>query len=375
MNTLAHVHEWLRFMVLRKASDLFLTAGFPPAIKLNGKVTPITKQTLTPTDTTSLAKALMTERQQHEFEAAHECNFAIHVDDVGRFRVNVFMQQGRTGVVLRHINTDIPKLEDLHLPMNLRDITMMPRGLIIVAGATGSGKSTSLAAMVGYRNQHSQEHIISVEDPIEYVHEHGQCIVTQREVGMDTNDWGSALKNAMRQAPDVIMIGEIRDRDTMQYAMSYAETGHLCYSTIHANNANQTLDRILSFFAKERRDQLLLDLSLNLRAIISQRLLPRLDGKGRIPAVEIMLNSPLISDLILQGRLDEIKDVMTRSRDLGMQTFDQALFDLFAKGEVKAEDALRNADSFNDLRLRIKLHIKGEKGDTPLAGLDHIGLI
>ena len=375
MNTLENVHEWLRFMVARKASDLFLTAGFPPAIKLNGKVTPISKQSFTPTDTLLLSKALMTERQQKDFEATHECNFAIHIGDVGRFRVNVFLQQNRVGVVLRHINTQIPKLEELHLPMNLRDITMMPRGLVIVTGATGSGKSTTLAAMVGYRNQHSQDHIVSVEDPIEYVHEHGKSIITQREVGMDTESWESALKNTLRQAPDVIMIGEIRDRETMQYAMTYAETGHLCFSTIHANNANQTLDRILSFFPKERREQLLLDLSLNLRAVISQRLLPRLDGKGRVPAVEIMLNSPLISDLILQGRLDEIKDIMARSRDLGMQTFDQALFDLFAKGDVKAEDALRNADSFNDLRLKIKLHIKGEKGDAPLSGLDHLGLV
>jgi twitching motility protein PilU len=375
MNTLENVHEWLRFMVARQASDLFLTAGFPPAIKLNGKVMPISKQTFTPTDTMLLSKALMSERQQKDFEATHECNFAIHVDEVGRFRVNVFLQQNRVGVVLRHINTKIPLLEDLHLPMNLQDITMMPRGLVIVTGATGSGKSTTLAAMVGYRNQHSQDHIISVEDPIEYVHEHGKSIITQREVGMDTESWETALKNTLRQAPDVIMIGEIRDRDTMQYGMTYAETGHLCFSTIHANNANQTLDRILSFFPKERREQLLLDLSLNLRAIISQRLIPRLDGKGRVPAVEIMLNSPLISDLILQGRLDEIKDIMTRSRDLGMQTFDQALFDLFAKGEVKAEDALRNADSFNDLRLKIKLHIKGERGDAPLSGLDHLGLV
>jgi twitching motility protein PilU len=375
MSTLAQVHEWLRFMVMRKASDLFLTAGFPPAIKLNGKVSPISKQTLTPTDTTLLAKALMSERQQKEFEETHECNFAIHVEEVGRFRANIFQQQCRTGVVLRHINTQIPKLEDLNLPMNLKDITMMSRGLIIVCGATGSGKSTTLAAMVGYRNQNAQEHIVSVEDPIEYVHTHGRSIITQREVGMDTESLEAALKNTLRQAPDVIMIGEIRDRETMQYAMAYAETGHLCLSTIHANNANQTLDRILSFFPKDRREQLLLDLSVDLRAIISQRLLPRLDGKGRVPAVEIMLNSPLISDLILQGRLDEIKDVMRRSRDLGMQTFDQALFDLFTRGVVSAEDALRNADSFNDLRLRIKLHIKGEGGEAPASGLEHVDLI
>lgn len=375
MEALANVHEWLRFMVLRKASDLFLTAGFPPAIKLNGKISPISKQTFTPTDTSVMAKALMNERQQKEFETTHECNFAIHVEEVGRFRVNVFMQQNRTGVVLRHINTQIPNLEELNLPLNLKDITMMPRGLVIVTGATGSGKSTTLAAMVGHRNQHAQEHIVTVEDPIEYVHVHGQSIITQREVGVDTETWEAALKNTLRQAPDVIMIGEIRDRETMQYAMAYAETGHLCLSTIHANNANQTLDRILSFFPKERREQLLLDLSLNLRAIISERLLPRKGAKGRIPAVEILLNSPLVSDLILQGRLDEIKDIMRRSRDLGMQTFDQALFDLYTKGEVTAEDALRNADSFNDLRLKIKLHVKGERGEAPLSGLEHLDIM
>jgi twitching motility protein PilU len=285
------------------------------------------------------------------------------------------MQQNRTGIVARHINTKIPLLDELNLPKGLQDITMMPRGLIIVTGATGSGKSSTLAAMVGYRNHHAQDHIITVEDPIEYVHTHAQSIVTQREVGMDTDSWESALKNTLRQAPDVIMIGEIRDRETMQYALAYAETGHLCLSTVHANNANQTLDRILSFFPKERREQLLMDLSLNLRAVISQRLIPLLGGKGRVPAVEIMLNSPLVSDLVLEGRLDELKDIMSRSRDLGMQTFDQALFDLYSAGTISAEDALRNADSFNDLRLRIKLHIKGVSGEAPLSGLEHLDLI
>jgi twitching motility protein PilU len=375
MNSLATLHEWLRFMVMRKASDLFVTAGFSPAIKLDGKVTPISKQTLTPSDTTAYAQALMTVRQQNEFEQTHECNFAIHVEGVGRFRINVFMQQNRTGIVARHINTKIPLLDELNLPKGLQDITMMPRGLIIVTGATGSGKSSTLAAMVGYRNHHAQDHIITVEDPIEYVHTHAQSIVTQREVGMDTDSWESALKNTLRQAPDVIMIGEIRDRETMQYALAYAETGHLCLSTVHANNANQTLDRILSFFPKERREQLLMDLSLNLRAVISQRLIPLLGGKGRVPAVEIMLNSPLVSDLVLEGRLDELKDIMSRSRDLGMQTFDQALFDLYSAGTISAEDALRNADSFNDLRLRIKLHIKGVSGEAPLSGLEHLDLI
>jgi len=375
MEHLNKVYEWLRFMVSRNASDLFLTAGFPPAIKLNGKVSPITKLSLTPSDSAMFANVLMTERQQADFAATHEANFAIHQPEVGRFRVNVFMQQGRTGVVLRHINTNIPKLEDLHLPPGLKDITMMPRGLVIIVGSTGSGKSTTLAAMIGHRNQNAFDHIITVEDPIEFVHEHGQCIITQREVGMDTMDWDSALKNTLRQAPDVILIGEIRDQETMHYAMAYAETGHLCLSTIHANNANQALDRILTFFPSDRREQLLLDLSLNLRAIISQRLVPRTDKKGRIPAVEIMLNSPLISDLIMKGSLDEIKDVMARSRDMGMQTFDQSLFDLHTVGIVSAEDALRNADSFNDLRLRIKLHLKENTADGMMSGIDHLNIV
>jgi twitching motility protein PilU len=375
MEHLNKVYEWLRFMVSRNASDLFLTAGFPPAIKLNGKVSPITKLSLTPSDSAMFANVLMTERQQADFAATHEANFAIHQPEVGRFRVNVFMQQGRTGVVLRHINTNIPKLEDLHLPPSLKDITMMPRGLVIIVGSTGSGKSTTLAAMIGHRNQNAFDHIITVEDPIEFVHEHGQCIITQREVGMDTLDWDAALKNTLRQAPDVILIGEIRDQETMHYAMAYAETGHLCLSTIHANNANQALDRILTFFPSDRREQLLLDLSLNLRAIISQRLVPRTDKKGRIPAVEIMLNSPLISDLIMKGSLDEIKDVMARSRDMGMQTFDQSLYDLHTVGIVSAEDALRNADSFNDLRLRIKLHLKENTADGMMSGIDHLNIV
>lgn len=375
MDALAKIHEWLRFMVARGASDLFITAGYPPAIKLNGKVSPITNQTLTPSDAASYARALMSERQQKEFAETYESNFAHFTPEIGRFRVNVFVQQGSTGLVMRHINTQIPKLEDLHLPPGLRDIAMMPRGLVIMVGATGSGKSTTLAAMVGHRNHSAHEHIVTVEDPIEFVHEHGKCIVTQREIGMDTEDWESALKNTMRQAPDVIMIGEIRDRDTMQYAMSYAETGHLCLSTLHANNANQALDRILSFFGRDRREQLLLDLSLNLRAFISQRLITRTDGKGRIPAVEILLNSPLISDLIMKGHLDEIKEIMSRSRDLGMQTFDQSLFDLYSIGIISGEDALRNADSFNDLRLRIKLHSKGPGKEGILSGLDHIDLL
>jgi twitching motility protein PilU len=375
MHHLSQVHEWLRFMVVRKASDLFITAGFPPAIKLNGKVSPISKQSLTPADSMMFAQVLMNEKQQAEFAATHEANFAIYQPEVGRFRVNVFQQQGRVGLVMRHINTTIPLLEDLHLPPGLKDIAMMPRGLVIIVGSTGSGKSTTLAAMVGHRNQNAQEHIITVEDPIEFVHEHGKSIVTQREVGMDTLDWEAALKNTLRQAPDVILIGEIRDQETMHYAMAYAETGHLCLSTIHANNANQALDRILSFFSRERREQLLLDLSLNIRAIISQRLVPRTDSKGRIPAIEILLNSPLVSDLIMKGSLDELKEIMSRSRDLGMQTFDQSLYDLFNIGIISAEDALRNADSFNDLRLKIKLHVKDVNHESMMSGMDHINIV
>ena len=369
------IFEWLRFTVARGASDMFVTAGFPAAIKLDGKITPITNQTLTPSETLEFAKAVMTEKQRAEFMLTKEANFAVHQHEIGRFRVNAFVQQGRTGLVFRQINTVIPKLESLHLPPILRDICMMPRGLVLVVGSTASGKSTSLAAMVGYRNSMASEHIVTVEDPIEFVHQHGKSIVTQREIGSDTESWESALKNTLRQAPDVIMIGEIRDKETMQYAMAYAETGHLCMSTVHANNANQTLDRILSFFSRERRDQLLLDLSLNLRGIISQRLVPRTDGKGRIPAVEVLLNSPLVSDLIMKGRLDEIKEVMSRSRDLGMQTFDQSLFDLNNVGIISPEDALRNADSFNDLRLKIKLHAKEESGESPLSGLDHLNIV
>ncbi|MDP2832622.1 MAG: PilT/PilU family type 4a pilus ATPase [Pseudomonadota bacterium] len=369
------IFEWLRYMVARGASDLFITAGFPPAIKLDGKVIPIAKQSLTPSETLEFAKAVMTEKQRIEFIATKEANFAVHDHEIGRFRVNAFVQQGRTGLVFRLINTVIPKLESLHLPPILRDICMMPRGLVLLAGSTGSGKSTTLAAMIGYRNAISSEHIITVEDPIEFVHQHGKCIITQREIGSDTDSWEVALKNTLRQAPDIIMIGEIRDRETMEYALSYAETGHLCMSTVHANNGNQTLDRILSFFPRDRRDQLLLDLSLNLRAIVSQRLVPRTDGKGRIPAAEVMLNSPLISDLIMKGRLDEIKDIMVRSRDLGMQSFDQSLYDLNNIGIISSEDALRNADSFNDLRLKIKLHAKEERGESPLSGLDHLDIV
>ncbi len=349
------VADWLITMVERNASDLFLTAGFPPALKLDGKVVPLTETKLSASETQALAKSVMTDKQWNSFINNKEANFAIYDEEVGRFRVSAFMQQGRVGIVFRTINTVIPEIDSLHLPPGLKDLAMVQRGLVLLVGATGSGKSTSLAAMIGYRNQRRADHILTVEDPIEFVHQHGHSIITQREVGSDTEDWHTGLKNSLRQAPDVILIGEIRERSIMEFALSYAETGHLCLSTLHANNANQALERILSFFPLERREQLLLDLSMNVRGIISQRLVPRSDGKGRIPAVEILLGSPLMSDLIQKGRLDELKELMSRSRDLGMQTFDQSLFDLYAAGAISAEEALRNADSFNDLRLKIKL--------------------
>ena len=369
------INDLLRLMISKKASDLFITAGFPPAIKIDGRVTPVSNQTLTPQHTMELARSIMNDKQAHEFEATKECNFAISPPDIGRFRVNTFIQQGRTGVVCRTINSVIPKFEELGLPEVLRDVSMTKRGLVIFVGGTGSGKSTSLAAMVGFRNENSQGHIITIEDPIEYVHDHNKCIITQREVGVDTDGWFSALKNTLRQAPDVILIGEIRDRETMDYAIAFAETGHLCLSTLHANSANQALDRIINFFPADRRDQLLMDLSLNLKAFISQRLLPRREGKGRVAAVEIMLNSPLISDLIFKGAVHEIKEIMAKSRELGMQTFDQHLFTLYEAGLITYEDALRNADSLNDLRLKIKLHGQESKDRDIMSGLDHLDLI
>ncbi len=369
------MNDLLRLMVSKKGSDLFITAGFPPAIKVDGRINPVSNQTLTPQHTMELARAIMNDKQAYEFESTKECNFAIAPPEIGRFRVNTFIQQGRTGVVCRTINSVIPKFEELGLPEVLRDVSMTKRGLVIFVGGTGSGKSTSLAAMVGYRNENSQGHIITIEDPIEYVHEHNKCIITQREVGVDTDGWFSALKNTLRQAPDVILIGEIRDRETMDYAIAFAETGHLCLSTLHANSANQALDRIINFFPEDRRDQLLMDLSLNLKAFISQRLLPRREGKGRVAAVEIMLNSPLISDLIFKGAVHEIKEVMAKSRELGMQTFDQHLFDLYEAGLITYEDALRNADSLNDLRLKIKLHGQESKDRDIMSGLDHLDII
>jgi twitching motility protein PilU len=375
MNAEKTVHDLLRLMLSKNASDLFITAGFAPAIKVDGKITPVANQTLTPAHTRELARAIMNDKQWGSFEATNECNFAIAPPDIGRFRVNVFVQQGRTGIVMRTINTVIPRFEELGLPPVLKDIAMVKRGLVVFVGGTGSGKSTSLAAMVGHRNENAADHIITVEDPIEYVHEHRKSIITQREVGVDTENWFSALKNMLRQAPDVILIGEIRDRETMEYAIAFAETGHLCLSTLHANSANQALDRIINFFPEEKRDQLLMDLSLNLKGFISQRLIPRKGGVGRIAAVEILLNSPLISDLIFKGQVHEIKEIMSKSRELGMQTFDQALFDLYEAGFISYEDALRNADSLNDLRLQIKLHGQEAKGKDLMTGLDHLDIV
>jgi twitching motility protein PilU len=364
------VHNLLRGVISQRASDLFITSGFPPAFKIDGKLTPVSSQALTSAHTQELARSIMNDRQAAEFESTHECNFAISPPGIGRFRVNVFMQQQRVGMVLRTITTKIPTFEELNLPPVLKDVVMTKRGLVIFVGGTGSGKSTSLAAMIGHRNQNSFGHIITIEDPVEYVHDHGKCIVTHREIGVDTDDWKNALKNTLRQAPDVILIGEIRDRETMEYAVAFAETGHLCLATLHANSANQALDRIINFFPEERREQLLMDLSLNIRALISERLIPMRDGKGRAAAFEILLNSPLISDLIFKGQVHEIKEVMSHSRELGMQTFDQALFILHENGAISYEEALKNADSVNDLRLKIKLEGKATKDRDVMSGLD-----
>ena len=350
------VQQLLTVMRQRGGSDMFITAGFSPAIKLDGKMSQISQQVISAELSRALVLSTMNERQREEFLGTNECNFAISIEGIGRFRVSAFVQQGKTGMVVRTITTEIPDIDALGVPAQLKDIVMQKRGLVVMVGATGSGKSTTLAAMIGHRNSHSHGHIITIEDPVEFVHPHRNCIVTQREVGTDTADWHTALKNTLRQSPDVILIGEIRDRETMDHAIAFAETGHLCLATLHANNSNQALDRIINFFPEERRAQLLMDLSLNLRALISQRLVPLKSGSGRCAAVEIMLNSPLISDLICKGQIYEIKEAMKKSRELGMQTFDQALFDLVLADRISIDQALRHADSMNDLRLAIKLH-------------------
>ena len=369
------MYDLLRLLLQKKGSDLFITVGFPPAMKVDGKMTPVSNQALTAQHTAELARSIMNDKQAAEFEANKECNFAIAPAGIGRFRCSAFVQQANIGMVLRVITTTIPKMEDLGIPPVLKDVVMTKRGLVLMVGGTGSGKSTTLAAMIGYRNENSYGHIITIEDPIEYTHPHKNSLITQREVGVDTLSWEHALHNTLRQAPDVILIGEIRARETMEHAVAFAETGHLCLGTLHANSANQALDRIINFFPEERRAQLLMDLSLNLKALISQRLIPLKEGKGRAAAVEVMLNSPLIADLIFKGEVHEIKEIMKKSRELGMQTFDQALFDLFEEGDISYEDALRNADSLNDLRLMIKLHSKEAKNRDISSGIDHLNIV
>jgi twitching motility protein PilU len=354
------MQDLLRRLVDRKGSDLFITSGFPPAIKIDGEVRPQTDKVLAPEQSAVLVRSIMDDRQTREFDASKEANFAIAPPGIGRFRVSAFVQQGMTGCVIRQINSTIPTIEELELPAILKDIVMSKRGLVIVVGATGSGKSTTLAAMVGYRNEKTRGHIVTIEDPVEYVHSHRGCVVTHREVGVDTENWHTALKNTLRQAPDVIMIGEIRDRETMEYGIQFSETGHLVLATLHANSSNQALDRIINFFPEEKREQLLMDLSLNIRSMVSQRLIPREKTEGRIAAMEIMIGTPLVADLIFRGEVSKIKEVMARSNRLGMKTFDQALYELYEAGVISYEEGLRNADSKNELRLRIKLESKRE---------------
>ena len=369
------IYDLLRALIAKKGSDLFITVGFPPAMKIDNKMTPVSQTALAAQHTQMLVRSIMNDKQAAEFEQKKECNFAIAPAGIGRFRVNCFMQMGQVGMVLRVITTAIPNFEDLKLPPVLKDVALTKRGLVLFVGGTGSGKSTSLAAMIGYRNENSYGHIITIEDPVEYVHPHKNCLITQREVGVDTDSWEAALKNTLRQAPDVILIGEIRDMEVMEHAIAFAETGHLALGTLHANNSNQAMDRIINFFPEARRHQLLMDLSLNLKAVISQRLIPVKEGKGRAAAVEVLLNSPLISDLIFKGEIHEIKEIMKKSRELGMQTFDQALFDLYEAGRIGYEDALRFADSTNEVRLNIKLHGKESKDKDLTKGIEHLDIV
>ena len=369
------VGELLKLMLSRKSSDLFITAGFPPSMKIDGKLTKMSPDRLSGEQTAELVRSIMSGRQAAEFEATKECNFAISPEGIGRFRVNAFVQQGKAGMVMRMIPTTVPTIDGLGVPQVLKEVVTAKRGLCILVGATGSGKSTTLAAMVDWRNEQTYGHIITIEDPIEFVHPHKNCLVTQREVGLDTDNWDAALKNTLRQAPDVILMGEIRDHETMEHAVAFAETGHLCLATLHANSANQALDRIINFFPEERRAQLLMDLSLNLKAVISQRLVPKQDGKGRTAIVEILLNSPLISDLIFKGHVTEIKEIMKKSRSMGMQTFDQALFEAFEANRISYEDALHNADSVNDLRLQIKLNSQRVRSTDLSAGTENFAIV
>lgn len=360
-NSKAYMLQLLTHMNKAGGSDLFISADFPPSMKILGSMKPLTEQKLTGDMTRMLAHSIMNAKQKEEFEREFECNFAISVPDVSRFRVNVFVQQGSAGMVIRTIASEIPNFQKLKLPEVLKDVIMTKRGLVLMVGGTGSGKSTSLAAMIDHRNAESAGHIITVEDPVEYVHKNKKSLVTHREVGVDTHTWHHALKNTLRQAPDVILIGEIRDTETMEHAIAFAETGHLCLGTLHANSSNQALDRIINFFPEERRNQLLMDLSSNLKSIISQRLIKTVDGNGRRAAIEILLNTPTIADMIFKGDFHSIKGIMSKSRELGMVTFDQALFDLYEEDQIPYEEAIRNADSANELRLMIKL--KSKKGE------------
>jgi twitching motility protein PilU len=369
------VHDLLELLVQQKGSDLFITVGFPPAIKVNGKISPVSKSPLESQHTGELVRCIMNERQKDMFDQTKECNYALSLQGIGRFRVSAFLQQGWPGMVLRSINTKIPTYEDLGMPVVLKDVILAKRGIVIFIGATGAGKSTTMASLLSHRNKHSFGHVITIEDPIEFIHEHGNCIFTQREIGVDTDSWDIALQNSLRQAPDVIMIGEIRSRESMDFAIAFAETGHLCLATLHANSTNQALDRIINFFPEERRAQVLMDLSLNIRAFVAQRLILRADGRGRVPAAEVMLNTPLTSDLIFKGDIPGIKDIMKRSREQGMQTFDQSLFDLYERGLITYEDALRNADSINDLRLDIKLRGKEARSRDAFTGTEHLSVV
>ncbi|MDJ0877075.1 MAG: PilT/PilU family type 4a pilus ATPase [Halieaceae bacterium] len=356
------IDKLLKFMVDKGASDAFITAGVAPSLKINGKVMPVSDHILSPDQVFKVVTGVMSDDQRAEFDEHHECNFAVARDSIGRFRASAFYQRNQPGMVLRRIETTIPTIEDLKLPTVIRDLAMTKRGLIIFVGATGTGKSTSLASMIGYRNKNSTGHIISIEDPIEFIHEHAGCIVTQREVGIDTDSFEVALKNTLRQAPDVIMIGEVRTKETMEQAITFAETGHLCLCTLHANNANQALDRIQHFFPVERHDQIWMDLSLNLKGMVAQQLVPTKDGKSRRAVIEVLLNTPLVSDLIRKGEVHLLKELMASSNEQGMQTFDQALFRLFKEGAIDEEKALAHADSRNDLRLMIKLDADGADG-------------
>ena len=369
------VHELLRLMVSRNGSDLFLTADFPPAIKIDGEITRVSSQPLSGQHTQALARAIMNDRQAAEFERSKECNFALAPADIGRFRVNCFIQMGKVGIVMRTIPARIPTVDELELPQVLKHIALAKRGICILVGGSGSGKSTTLAAMVDWRNENTHDHIVTVEDPVEFVHAHKNCIITQREVGLDTDNWENALKNSLRQAPNVILMGEIRDRETMEHAITFSETGHLCMATLHANSANQAMERIINFFPQERHAQMLKDVSLNLKGMIAQRLLPRQGRKGRYAVVEVLLHSGLIADQIAKGEINEIKETMKRSREVGMQTFDQALFDAFEAHIISYEEAIRNADSQNDLKLNIRLNSQRARNSDLSAGTEHLSLL